>query len=118
MYNKIAHTASQSGIDAGVLHASDVNAAWKLGEQVAKQIIEPAKKMVRLPCKKLNKYRPKKWTGSFAMGSTAGQLKPIMFKAANQFRPLPPPDFTTEMKELKDFKPDFRSNSLAYKWDK
>jgi len=52
------------------------------------------------------------------MGSTAGQLKPIMFKAANQFRPLPPPDFTTEMKELKDFKPDFRSNSLAYKWDK
>jgi len=44
LYNKIAHTASQSGIDAGVLHASDVNAAWKLGEQVAKQIIEAAKK--------------------------------------------------------------------------
>jgi len=49
----MAHAASQSRIDAGVQYASDVDAGWKLGEQVARQIIEPAKKMVRLPCKKL-----------------------------------------------------------------
>ena len=82
MYNKIAHTASQSGIDAGVLHASDVNAAWKLGEQVAKQIIEAAKKDGSATLQEIKTNTdPKKWTGSFAMGSTAGQLKPIMLKA-------------------------------------
>lgn len=115
---KMAHAASQSRIDAGVQYASDVEAGWNLGEQVARQIIAAAKNDGSANFKPIKTNTDqKKWTGSFALGSTTGQLKPIILKAGDQFRPVPPPDFAPEMKELKDFKPDFRSTSLAYKWD-
>ena len=42
---QMAHSASQSRVDAGVQFPSDVEAAWSLGEQVAKQIIEKATKV-------------------------------------------------------------------------
>ena len=42
---QMAHAASQSRINAGVQFKSDVDAGWKLGEQVAKEIIEKAKEV-------------------------------------------------------------------------
>ncbi|RYY18438.1 MAG: phosphatase PAP2 family protein, partial [Chitinophagaceae bacterium] len=40
---EVARTASQTRIDAGAQFPSDVEAGWKLGQQVALQIIEKAK---------------------------------------------------------------------------
>jgi membrane-associated phospholipid phosphatase len=114
---QMAHAASQSRVDAGVQFPSDVEAGWKLGEQVAKQIIEKAKNdgSAKVWDGKMNKD-PKKWTGSFPMGITLSQFTPIVIHSADQFRLPPPPDFENDMKELKNFKQNFNSRLLAYYW--
>jgi membrane-associated phospholipid phosphatase len=114
---QMAHTASQSRIDAGVQFPSDVEAGWQLGEQVAKHIIEKAKNDGSTNVYKgtINKD-PKKWTGSFPMGITLASFSPIVLRSADQFRPPAPPDFENDMKELKNFKQTFNSRYLAYFW--
>ena len=114
---QLAQAASQSRIDAGVQFPSDVEAGWKLGEQVAKQIIEKAKNdgSTTVYQGDVNKD-PKKWTGDFAMGINVPSFSPIVMHSADQFRPPAPPDFETEMKELKNSKPNFTTTSLAYYW--
>jgi membrane-associated phospholipid phosphatase len=114
---KMAHAASQSRIDAGVQFPSDVEAGWKLGEQVAKAIIEKAKNdgSAKVWDGKMNKD-PKKWTGNYPLGIMIGSFSPIVLRSADQFRPPTPPDFEAEMKDLKDFKQTFNSRYLAYFW--
>lgn len=114
---RLARAASQSRIDAGVQYPSDVEAGWKLGEQVAKEIIEKAKKdgYDKVYQGQMNKD-PKKWTGSFAMGIKLPLMTPIVLRSADQFRPPAPPDFENEMNEMKNFKQTFKSRSLAYYW--
>ena len=114
---KLAHAASQSRVDAGVQFPSDIQAGWKLGEEVAKQIIEKAKMdgSAKVWDGSMNKD-PKKWTGSYPLGITLASFTPLVIRANDQFRPPPPPDFETEMKDLKDFKQTFKSRSLAYYW--
>ncbi len=114
---QMAHAASQSRIDAGVQFPSDIEAGWKLGEQVAKEIIEKAKNdgSAKVWDGKINKD-PKKWTGTFPMGITMSSFTPIVIRSADQFRLPPPPDFENDMKELKNFKQNFNSRSLAYYW--
>ena len=114
---QLAHAASQSRVDAGVQFPSDVDAGWKLGEQVAKQIIEKAKNdgsAIKWDGQ-MNKD-PKKWTGAFPLGITIPLFTPIVLRSADQFRPAPPPDFENDMKELKTFKQNFKSRSTAYFW--
>jgi membrane-associated phospholipid phosphatase len=113
----LARAASQSRVDAGVQYPSDIEAGWKLGEQVAMQIIEKAKndgstKKYNGPINK----DPKKWTGAYQMGITLPLFTPMFLSSVDQFRPPPPPDFENEMKEMKNFKQTFRSRSLAYYW--
>ncbi len=114
---QLAHAASQSRVDAGVEFPSDAEAGWKLGEQVAKQIIEKAKNdgsAIKWDGK-MNKD-PKKWTGAYPMGITVPFYTPITISSVDQFRPPPPPDFESEMKELKSFKQTFKSRYTAYFW--
>jgi membrane-associated phospholipid phosphatase len=114
---QLAHAASQSRIDAGVQFPSDVEAGWKLGEQVARLIIEKAKNDGSTATwnGSMNKD-PKKWTGTYPMGITLPLLSPIVIRSADQFRPAAPPDFENDMKEMKNFKQTFKSRSLAYYW--
>ena len=114
---QLARAASQSRVDAGVQFPSDVEAGWKLGEQVAKQIIEKAKNdgSAKVWDGKMNKD-PKKWTGSYPMGITLATFSPIVLRSPDQFRPAAPPDFEKEMKDLKEFKQTFKSRSLAFYW--
>jgi len=114
---KLAKTASQSRIDAGVQFPSDTEAAWKLGEQVALQIIEKAKQdgSDKQWDGQMNKD-PKKWTGKYPFGITLATFTPMFLKTNNQFRPVGPPDFAKEMEEMKNFKQTFRSASIAYYW--
>jgi membrane-associated phospholipid phosphatase len=114
---QMAHAASQSRVDAGVQFPSDVEAGWKLGELVAKEIIEKAKNdgSAIVWDGKMNKD-PKKWTGPYPMGITMSQFTPIVIRSADQFRLPPPPDFENDMKELKNFKQNFKSRSIAYYW--
>lgn len=114
---QMAHAASQSRVDAGVQFPSDVDAGWKLGEQVARQIIEKAKNdgSAKVWDGKMNK-NPKKWTGAYPMGITLPLYSPMVLSSVDQFRPPAPPDFENDMKELKNFKQTFKSRSLAYYW--
>lgn len=114
---QLARAASQSRIDAGVQFPGDTEAGWKLGEQVAMQIIEKARKdgSDKEWDGQMNKD-PKKWTGKFPMGITMAKYVPMFMKSNDQFRPLPPPDFEKEMQEMKNFKQTFRSTAIAYYW--
>ena len=114
---QLAHAASQSRIDAGLQYPSDVEAGWRLGEQVARQIIEKAKNdgSATVWNGSMNKD-PKKWTGAFPMGITLGSFSPIVLRSADQFRPPAPPDFENDMKELKNFRQTSNSKYLAYYW--
>ncbi len=114
---RMARAASQSRIDAGVQFPSDVEAGWKLGEAVAKQIIERAKNDgSAVKWNGVMNQDPKKWTGKFPMGITLPMFPTIVLRSADQFRPGPPPDFENEMKELKNFKPTFKSKATAFYW--
>ena len=114
---QMAHAASQSRVNAGVQFQSDVDAGWKLGEQVAKEIIEKAKNdgsAIKWDGN-MNKD-PKKWTGAYPMGITLPLFTPIVIRSADQFRLPPPPGFENDMNELKNYKQNFNSRSLAYYW--
>lgn len=114
---QLARSASQSRIEAGLQFPSDADAGWKLGEQVAKAIIAKAKSDGS--DKKWDGSKntdPAKWTGPYPLGIMAAQLNPITMTSKDQFRPLPPPDFAAEMKELKDFKRTTKTNAIAYNW--
>ncbi|RFS17767.1 phosphatase PAP2 family protein [Emticicia sp. C21] len=114
---KLAKSAMQSRIDAGVQFPSDTEAGWKLGEQVALQIIEKAKyDGSDKPWDGQMNKDPKKWTGKYPVGITLASFTPMFLQTNNQFRPLPPPDFEKEMQEMKNFKQTFRSASIAYYW--
>ncbi|NJN35159.1 MAG: phosphatase PAP2 family protein [Saprospiraceae bacterium] len=114
---QLAKAASQSRIDAGVQFPSDATAAWQLGEQVAKQIIEKAKNdgSAKKWDGKMNKD-PQKWTGNYPLGITMATFTPIVLRSPEQFRPQPPPNFEKEMQDLKNFKQNFKSRYLAYFW--
>ncbi|RYU93177.1 phosphatase PAP2 family protein [Emticicia agri] len=114
---QLARTAMQSRIEAGVQFPSDTEAGWKLGEQVALQIIEKAKHdgSDKQWDGQMNKD-PKKWTGKYPLGITLATFTPQFLQTNNQFRPLPPPDFEKDMQEMRNFKQTFRSNSIAYYW--
>lgn len=114
---KLAKEAAQSRIYAGMQFPSDVTEGWKLGEKVAARVIEEAKKDGSdKPWTGTMNTDPKLWRGDYPVGVMVGTHKPLVLKTGNQFRPAPPPDFSKDMKELKDFKRSFESDQPALYW--
>ena len=114
---RLGKEAAQSRIYAGVQFPSDVEDGWKLGEQVAALVIEQAKKDGSdIQWKGTMHNDPKLWKGEYPVGITAASFKPLALKSANQFRPASPPDFSNDMKALKNFKRNFMSDHLALYW--
>jgi membrane-associated phospholipid phosphatase len=113
----MARVASQSRINAGLQFLNDVEAGWKLGEEVAKQIIEKAKNdgSATVWNGTMNKD-PKKWTGAYPVGINLTSYTPLVLRSADQFRPPAPPDFEADMKELKSFKQTMKTKALAFYW--
>jgi membrane-associated phospholipid phosphatase len=114
---QLARAAAQSRIDAGVQFPSDVEAGWKLGEQVAQQIIEKARNdgSATVWNGQMNKD-PQKWTGTYPFGINLASFKPIVLRSADQFRPPAPPDFAADMQELQHFKQTSKTTYLAHYW--
>lgn len=114
---KLGKQAAQSRVYAGVQFPSDVADGWKLGEQVAALVIAQAKKDDSdKPWQGTIPNDPKLWRGEFPVGAVSINIKPLLLKSADQFRPPAPPDFAKEMEEMKNFKQDFNSIYLAYRW--
>lgn len=115
---RLAKEAGESRIYAAVQYPSDVSGGWKLGEKVAKSIIALSEKYGKLdkPWEGTIPNDPRLWSGEFPVGAVTLNLKPLLMKSADQFRPGPPPDFATEMAELQTYKPNFMTNSIAFKW--
>ncbi|HET9431345.1 MAG TPA: phosphatase PAP2 family protein, partial [Chitinophagaceae bacterium] len=114
---KMAKIAAGSRLYTGVQFPSDINEGWKLGEEVAKIIIEQAKKDGSdMEWKGKMSTDPKGWQGPYPVGAVATNIKPIFLTSCDQFRPPPPPDFNLEMMEMKNFKQNFYSTYLAYRW--
>ena len=114
---KMAKEAAQSRIDAGVQFPSDVEAGWKLGEQVGERVVKEAKNDGSdKPWTGTMNTDPKLWRGDYPVGIMAATFRPLVLKSGNQLRPAAPPDFAKDMQELKTFKQNFKTASLAYYW--
>ncbi len=114
---RMAQQLMDSRMAAGVGFPSDTRAGFELGKRIAEKEIEHTKEYVttaqwdgKVPDK------PGLWRGKFAMFPTAGQNKTVVLESASEFRPGPPPDFTKEMEEMKNYKQTFRSLSNAFYW--
>lgn len=113
----LAKEASQSRVYAGVQFPSDVADGWKLGEQVAKEVIERSKKQgYEMAWKGTIPKDPKLWTGEYPVGALTSGFTPLVLKTGNQFRPAAPPDFAKEMEEMKNFKQNLNSIYQAFYW--
>jgi hypothetical protein len=113
--NRMAQQLMATRVAAGLVYPSDTRAGFELGKQIALKEIEMTKDFVstkqwdgKIP------EGPAKWTGKNPMLPTAGLSKTIILDSASQFRPGPPPDFASEMEELRNFKQTFKSRSNAF----
>jgi hypothetical protein len=114
---KMAQQLMDTRIAAGTAFPSDTRAGFDLGKRIAEKEIEQTKDFVskeiwdgKIP------EGPQRWRGSFALYPTAGKNRTVVLSSSNEFRPVPPPDFTKEMAELKNYKQNFRSLSNAFYW--
>ena len=112
---RMATQAMESRIAAGVSFPGDTKAGFALGQKIALEIIDRTKDYTpQTPWDRVIPNEPGKWTGRFAYMPIAGKMKTVVLKSGSELRPPPPPDWTKDMEELKNFKRNFRSNSNAY----
>ena len=115
--NRMAQQLMNSRITAGAAFPSDVRAGFELGKKIAELEIEKTKDFVcTTPWDGKVPSGPQYWRGRFAMLPMAGKNKTVVLDSASQFRPGPPPDFTKEMAEMKNYRQNFRSLSNAFYW--
>lgn len=114
---RMAERQMNSRIAAGLAFPSDTRAGFELGKKIAETEIEYTRDFIskenwdgKVP------QGPNYWRGRFAMYPTAGKNKSVVLTSSNQFRPGPPPDFTKDMAELKNYKQNFGSLSNAFYW--
>jgi hypothetical protein len=113
--NKMAKQQMESRIAAGLAFPSDTRAGFELGKKIAAKEIEYTKDFItneiwdgKVP------EGPNYWKGRFAMHPMAGKNKTVVLTNGSQFRPAPPPDFTKDMAELRNYKQTYRSLSNAF----
>lgn len=112
--NRMAQQAMDSRVAAGVAFPSDTRAGFELGQKIAEKEIQITKNFVYTG--QWDGKRPENpglWKGT-PMFPMASRNKTVALDSSSQFRPGPPPDFSTEMEELRKFKPTFRSTANAF----
>lgn len=109
-----AEQVMASRISAGAVFPSDTRAGFELGKRIAKEEIEYTKDFTpgsawdgKVP------DEPGLWKGK-PMFPMAGRSRTIVLDSSSQFRPGPPPNFASEMQELKEFKPTYHSTANAF----
>lgn len=113
--NRMAQRSMTSRIAAGTAFPSDTRAGFELGQKIAQEEIAHTKDFI--PKKAWDGRMPEGpgyWNGKYPMFVTAGLSKTVALDSSSQFRPGPPPDFTKDMEELKNFKQTYRSQSNAF----
>lgn len=113
--NRMAQQQMASRVAAGVAFPSDTRAGFELGKKIAAKEIERTKDFVTT--KQFDGKIPQKpglWNGKNPMLPLAGLNKTVALDSASQFRPGPPPDFSKEMAELKNFNQTFYSKANAF----
>ncbi|HMG92284.1 MAG TPA: vanadium-dependent haloperoxidase [Chryseolinea sp.] len=112
---RMAQRQMNSRIAAGVAYPGDTQAGFDLGKKIAELEIERTKDFItkkqwdgKIPDK------PGLWNGKNPMSPMARYNKTVVLDSAGQFRPGPPPDFTKEMDELRNYKQTFRSRANAF----
>lgn len=113
--NRMAQQAMNARIAAGNAFPSDTQAGFELGKRIARQEIEHTKNFI--PSTAWDGKMPEGpgfWKGKHPMFPQAGLNKTVVLSSASQFRPGPPPDFSKEMEEMKNYKQTFRSRANAF----
>lgn len=113
--NHMARRLMASRIAAGVAFPGDTRDGFELGKRIAEKEIEYTKNFT--PKIAWDRKIPEGagyWKGEYAMFPLAGLNKTVVLESGSQFRPAPPPDFSKDMAELKNFKQTFRSQSNAF----
>lgn len=114
---RMAEKMMLSRIAAGAAFPSDTRAGYELGKRIAEKEIEYCKDFTnKTPWDRKMPTEAGVWKGKNPMFPLAGKNKTVVLTTASEFRPGPPPDFTKEMEELKNFKQTFRSMSNAFFW--
>jgi hypothetical protein len=113
--HKMAKELMWSRVAAGTAFPSDTEAGFDLGARIANAAILHTKGFT--PTMAWNGIIPQGagfWKGSRPMAPLAGLNKTVVLDSGSQFRPAPPPDYTNEMAELKNHKPNFGSMANAF----
>jgi hypothetical protein len=113
----MAERSMASRIAAGTAFPSDTRAGFDLGKRIAEKEIEETKDYTpKIVWDRKMPQQPGVWKGNSPMAPLAGLNKTIVLHSASEFRPGPPPDYTKDMAELKNFKQGFRSMANALFW--
>ena len=112
---KLASQLMEARVASGVQFPRDTKDGFELGKKIAETEIARTKNFIpETPWDGKMPQEPGVWKGQKPMFPLAGKAKPMVLESGSEFRPAPPPDFKKEMEELKNFKPNFRSNANAY----
>lgn len=115
--SRLAQQLMSSRVAAGMAFPSDTRDGFELGKRIALKEIERTKDLVthtawdgKMP------QGADKYNGKFAVFPALGNNKTVVLASASEYRPAPPPDYSKEMAELKNYKQTFRSRSNAFYW--
>ncbi|HYV95401.1 MAG TPA: hypothetical protein VE978_26745 [Chitinophagales bacterium] len=106
-----------SRVAAGIAFPSDTRDGFELGKKIAEKEIEYTKNFIpKTAWDRKMPDQPGHWKGEHPMFPLAGHDKTVVLDSSSEFRPGPPPDYTKDMAELKNFKQTFRSQANAFFW--
>lgn len=102
----------------GLQFHSDIETGVEIGRKMAQQYIDYAR-TDRTDVQWTGQVpdRPGYWTGNPGpWDPMKAQWKPLTLERADQFRPGPHPDFSSDMEELRQFNQNNTTSEIAWKW--